>query len=85
MAEDRVTIKRGMLNFESPRNQLISCIETPDGMSFKFKDGVIITIDDPNMPSEVKQRICISDTSFTKGSLIFDLNNYRSPVSLNLI
>lgn len=84
MAEDKVTIKRGMMNFESPRNQLISCTETPDGISFKFKEGLIVTVDDLNMPSSVKQRICIADTSFTKGSLIFNLNDYRTPVSLSL-
>lgn len=79
-----VIIKRGFLNLETPREELISVVETPDGLSFKFKGGTTIVIDDPNMPSEVKQRVCVSDTSFTKGSITFDLNNYASPVSLSL-
>lgn len=80
-----VSIKRGLLNLENiPRSELISCTETPDGVTFKFKAGTIIMIEDPHMTSAVKQRICLADTSFKKGSLSFNLNDYNNPVTVML-
>ncbi len=79
-----LTIKRGTIEFKVNRRELISSDETADGMVFKFKGGVIFTIDDINMPLDVKQRVCAADSGFKKGNIIFDLNDYRNPVSLSL-
>ena len=79
-----VTIKRGPINLVVDRSELISCTETPDGITFIFKLGIILSIDDMNMPSAVKQRVSLADTSFKKGNLIFNLNDYVNPVSLNM-
>jgi hypothetical protein len=87
MAEEKdynVNIKRGGMEANIPRNELISISETPDGLAFKFKYGSNIIVDDPNMPSEIKQKICIADTTFKKGNLIINLNDYRVPITVNL-
>jgi hypothetical protein len=81
--EYNVVIKRGAMDVAIPRKDLISSIETPDGLTFKFKYGLNITIDDPGMSSAVKQQICIADITFKEGNLIIDLNNYNSPVSIS--
>jgi len=77
-----LTIKRGLLEFTINRRQLISSDETADGITFKFKDGIILTVDDIHMPLDVKQRVCGADIGFKKGNLIFNLNDYRNPVLL---
>ncbi len=82
--ETTATIKRGALEVVVPRSELISCSETADGLVFKFKYGILINIEDPNMNSSVKQQVCVADITFKKGSIVFDLNNYTRPVSLNL-
>lgn len=80
----KVIIKRAAINFETLRSELISSTETPDGITFTFKGGIIVMIEDQHMPSTVKQRVCVADVSFKKGNITFDLNNYANPVSLVL-
>lgn len=79
-----VTIKRGMINLETSRNELISCVETPDGLTFRFKHGINFVVEDQNMSSVVKQKVCVADVNFKKGNIFFNLNDYANPVSLKL-
>ncbi len=87
MAEEEVkyniTIKRGSMEFTVARNEVISCLETPDGITFKIVGGIRIDIEDMNMPSSIKQRVCLADTTFKKGNLVVNLNDYINPVLLN--
>jgi hypothetical protein len=77
-----VTVKRGKVEFTISRKEIMAVDETPDGITFKFQGGVIVTIDDMHMPQNVKQRVAMADTGFKKGNLLFNLNDYINPVML---
>jgi len=84
MAEEKytLTVKRGNIEFTIDRKDVLATDETPDGITFKFQGGVIMSIEDLHMPQDVKQRVAMADTGFKKGNLLFNLNDYRNPVSL---
>jgi len=84
-AKYTVTIQRGLVNFTVDRSELISSDETPDGITFKFKGGIIFSIEDQYMPSSIKQRVCVADVSFKKGNLLFNMNDYINPVTLTAL
>jgi len=79
-----ITIKKGKLKVTLDRNELFDVSETHDGIVFNFKDGLSLYQVDNNMPSHVKQRIVNSSSAFEKGNLIFDLNNYNIPVTVDV-
>ena len=84
MSDFKIIISKGRLNFEFNRTDLALCIETPDGISFKFKENVTINIEDSFMPSSTKQKISLADTNFKNGNLHFNLNDYNNPVLVKL-
>ena len=75
-----LTVKRAKVNFTVDRKDVMAINETPDGITLKFQGGVLVTIDDVHMPLDVKQRVGNVDTSFKKGNIIINLNDYRNPV-----
>ncbi len=82
MSEFKLTFKRGPLEFTIDRKDIMAVDETPDGITLKIQGGIILAIDDMHMPQDVKQRVAMADIGFKKGNLLFDLNDYRNPVSL---
>jgi len=85
MSEEKnynLTVKRGKVDFTINRKEIMAIDETPDGITLKFQGGITIVIDDIHMPQDVKQRVAMADIGFKKGNLLFDLNDYRNPVSL---
>jgi len=81
--EYTVTIKRGTIVVKSDRTDLIQIDETYDGIVFSFKSGLHVQITDQFLPTETKVLIKNANT-FPKGNLVFDLNNYRKPTSLEM-
>lgn len=76
--EFTVTIKRGDVNLVTDRTNLIAIDQMHDGIAFSFKYGIHIQITDQFMVSETKDLIKAAD-AFTKGNVVFDLNNYKKP------
>ncbi len=81
---DKVVIEKGEFKLEILREELTMIDETPDGVNFNFKGNIRLTFEDQHMPNDVKQRIKTADTSFKKGSLNFNLMNYRDPVLVQI-
>jgi hypothetical protein len=85
MAEEidyKVTVIRGKVEFTVSRKEIVAVDETPDGITIKFQGGIHMVIEDLHMPQDVKQRVAMADIGFKKGNLLFNLNDYVTPVSL---
>lgn len=80
-----VTIKKGEFSLKVPRSQLLEVSETHDGVAFNFKEGLQLYFVAPYMPNEVKQLMALTSNKFNEKSLIFDLENPRHPVKVDLI
>ena len=80
---NEAVIKRGNIEIKLNRSDLIEVHETNDGVSFNCKHGVHIYITDPEMPNGTKNIIKNTSQSFEGNKLIFDLNNYVTPVRVD--
>ena len=79
-----ITIKRGTVTLKAERKDLLEVTETHDGVVFKFKGGLDLYQIDHHMPSSVKQLMSNSAASFEKGELIFELDNYKTPIRVQV-
>lgn len=79
----KILIKRGTVEIRSNRSDLVEIEPTPDGAVFKFTQGILLHITDANMPIHTKDLMKNAHTGFSKGSLIFELNNYNKPVTVD--
>jgi hypothetical protein len=80
-----VTINKGTFKLTIPRNELIEVSETHDGISFNFKGGLQLYFVAPYMPNEVKQLMSGASNKFNDKNLIFDLENRKHPVKVDMI
>jgi hypothetical protein len=77
-----IIIKKGNMQFcKVDRKNLISCDATHDGVVFALKGGIQIYCTDPDMPIYSKDIMRNTSNSFANADLIFDLLNYKQPVS----
>ena len=76
----KVTIKKGDIVVTLPRNSLVEVLETHDGITFNFKDGLHLYYMDNYLPIAAKNVMMNTSNSFEKMNLIFDLGNYNKPV-----
>jgi hypothetical protein len=76
-------IKKGSMNLTMDRNDLIEVVETPDGVSFSFKNGFQLQYIDPYMDNARKQIIKNSSDSYEGKKLVFDFDNQRHPVMVH--
>ena len=81
MAE--ITIKVGMVKVEASRSDLVDVSETPDGVSFSFKEGLQILFTDPYMPSSAKQIVKNTADNIHGKKLIFELDNAKAPARVD--
>lgn len=79
----KVTIKKGSIKTTLDKKDLIQISETHDGVVFNFKNGLHLYLTDPDMPIATKNLIKAGD-SFPKGNIVFNLDNYNQPASINL-
>ena len=80
----QVIIKKGSIEIKADRMDLIEVSETHDGVAFNFKGGLQIYQTDPNMASAIKQLMSNSANRFENGMIIFDLDNQKTPVRVEL-
>jgi len=80
----KVLIKKGTIEVRSNRSDLVEIEPTPDGAVFKFKQGILLHITDVNMPIHTKDLMRNTHNGFSKGKLVFELDNYDRPASVDV-
>ncbi len=84
MAKDtKIIIKKGSLNLEINRTDLVEVSETHDGIVFNFKDGVSLYYTDNFMAQGMKEVIKNTANHFTEQKIIFDLDNPSRPAMVD--
>lgn len=78
-----ITIKKGGVTVSASDEDLVEVNETPDGVTFSFKGGLLLQYIDTYMPSGNKQVIKNTADRFTGKSLVFDLDNPRKPAMVD--
>jgi hypothetical protein len=81
MAE--IVIKKGSMKLTIDRNELVQVEETPDGLSFSFKNKFQLLYTDPFMPISTKSILKNTSDSYEGKKLIFDFDNQRYPVMVD--
>jgi len=78
-----IVIKKGSFNLEVDRNDLVQVEETPDGISFDFKNGIQLLFNDQYMEAARKNIIKNTSNSYEGKKLVFDFDNKRHPVMVH--
>jgi len=78
-----IVIKKKGIITTLKRENLIEIHETGDGVVFNFKHGLHLTYIDPHMPMTPKNIMKNAADSFNAKKIIFDLDNYTSPTSID--
>jgi hypothetical protein len=78
-----IIIKKGSMELKMDRDDLIEVQETPDGMSFSFKNKFQLLYTDTYMDAGRKQIIKNSSNSYDGKKLVFDFDNKRHPVMVH--
>jgi hypothetical protein len=79
----KVIIKKGSMNLEIDRSELVEVSETHDGVAFNFKGGIQLYFTDQFMPQAMKELMKNTSNHFGNHKLIFDLDNQRTPVKVD--
>lgn len=79
----KVIIKKGTLNLEVDRSELVEVSETHDGIAFNFKGGLQLYFTDNFMPQHMKELIKNTSNHFPNQKLIFDLDNQQTPARVD--
>lgn len=81
---DKISIKKGSVVVECERSDLVGVDQTPDGVVFTMKGGLLLHVTDSDMPIHTKDIMKNASDSFQKGHLKFNLESYNTPTSLDL-
>jgi len=74
-----IIIKNGKVKIIADRSELIEVQETPDGIVFNFKGGIVVHKNDQFMSSAVKQIVKNTADNFQGNKVIFELDNPKRP------
>jgi len=78
-----IIIKKGTMDLvNTERSNLINAEQSHDGVVFTFKGGFQLYCTDQYMPIHTKDLIRNTTNSFPTANLIFDLEKYDKPVSV---
>ena len=80
-----IIIKKGSINLELKRSDLVEVHETNDGLSFNCKYGIHIYLTDIDMPNGTKNLIRNTANSFEGKKIMVDLNNYVVPATVDAL
>ena len=78
-----IIIKKGSMELKIDRNEVVDVEETPDGVSFTFKNKFQLLYNDAYMPIATKNVIKNSSNSYEDKKLVFDFDNKRHPVMVH--
>jgi hypothetical protein len=76
----KVVIKKGSMELVVDRSDLVDVEETPDGLSFSFKNKFQLLYTDPYLPLATKNIMRNTSNAYEGKKLVFDLDNQRHPV-----
>jgi hypothetical protein len=79
-----VTIKKASVVVTVPRKDLIEVNETHDGIMFNFKGGAHFYVTDSFLPLTAKIQVKVTFDMVKDGNIIFDMNNYQHPASVDM-
>jgi hypothetical protein len=82
--EGIIIIKMGKMVLEVPRKEVKEILETPDGLNFHFIGGSYFSYQLQYLPSEIKQQIKLVSDKFLNAKVTIDLNNLKTPVSVDM-
>jgi len=82
-SETKVVIKKGTMNLEIDRNELVEVNETHDGIAFNFKGGLQLYYTDNFMPQHMKEIIKNTANHFSQKKIVFDLDNQQRPAMVD--
>jgi len=74
-----IIIKNGKVRIVADRSELIEVQETPDGVVFNFKGGIVVYKNDQFMSSAVKNIVKNTADNFQANKVIFELDNPKRP------
>jgi hypothetical protein len=82
LSNKTLTIKKKSieLNIVIDRAFVKEVVETPDGISFDFKNGCSFFYENQYMSSGMKNRMSVADRKFQDHNLVYDLDNPAQPV-----
>ena len=75
-----IIIKKASMELKIDRSELVQAEETPDGISFSFKNGFQLLYNDQYMEAARKNIIKNTSNSYDGKKLVFDFDNKRHPV-----
>lgn len=84
MSEEMILIKKGSLEFNLPKSELVDVSETHDGVVFNFKGGIQIYYTNNFLQSSTKQMIKQALDAFHGKKIIIDLDNVRRPALVDI-
>ena len=79
----KIVIKKGTMNLEIDRSELVQVEETPDGVAFDFKNGFQLLYNDQYMEPARKNIIKNTSNAYDGKKLVFDFDNKRHPVMVH--
>ena len=79
----KIIIKKGSMNLEINRNELVEICETHDGVVFNLKNGLQLCYTDQFMPHSMKEILRNTSNHFADKKIIFDLDNERQPAMID--
>jgi hypothetical protein len=82
---DKISVKKGSVLIECARTDLIGVDQTPDGVVFTLRGGLLLHVTDTDMPIHTKDMMKNAGDSFQKGHLTFNLESYNIPTSLEIL
>jgi len=80
----KIIIKQKNFLLEVERSELVQLDETADGIVFQFKNGLSLIKNDQFMPASLKNIMKNTSDNYPDGKLIFELDNPRKPVSVDV-
>jgi hypothetical protein len=84
MSNVMIKVKKGTFNLSAPRSDLLEVSETHDGVAFSFRGGLQLYFTAPYMPQEVKHLMNLSSGKYDQKNLIFDLDDVKFPVKIDI-
>ena len=77
--QDKIEVRKGTTVISVGREDFGDLVETAEGVVFQLKNGFFFTYEDPHyLTTPLKRKIKSAIDTFLKGTLIINLDDYRT-------